>query len=154
MGDFNIVLSGDPAKPYYQLSGTFDESAILPKIKLAPVIVICLGNVHRLNSLGTRTWCNWVREVPSTVQIHVENCPFTFVNAFNDVFGSHPQNLVVQSFYVPFVSETTGERRDILFKRGGQFNEQGEIHPPQILDTLQRPMEMDVLPDYFGFLKR
>lgn len=154
MREFNIVLSGDRKKPFYRLSGTFDETAVLPKIDLAPVIVVCLRNVVRLNSLGTRTWCDWVREVPASVQIHVENCPFTFVNAFNDVFGSHPRNLVVQSFFVPFVSEATGERRDILFQRGDHFDDDGNVRPPRVLDSLQRPMEMDVLPDYFGFLKR
>src|ERR1041384_7984328 len=45
----------------YRLSGRFDESARLPVIKTFPDIEIDLQEVQRLNSIGTRTWCNWVR---------------------------------------------------------------------------------------------
>lgn len=140
-------------KVTYHLSGSFDESAVLPPILLAPTIIICLREVERLNSVGTRTWCEWIREVPADVKIYVENCPFTFINAFNDVFGSHPRNLQVRSFFVPFVSEATGERKDILFTRGQDFDSQSVKAPPTVLDSLNRRMEMDVLPGYFGFLE-
>lgn len=61
-------------------------------------------------------------------------------------------NTKVVSFYIPFYSEKTGERADLLVRDGRDFSagRKPKFNPPN--DRNGEPMEMDVLDDYFAFL--
>lgn len=138
---------------HYKLRGYLNETAELPEIKKSPVIRINLAETTGLNSIGTRNWCNWVSQVKAPDSILVEYCTPVFIKSFNNVVGALNSNMQVVSFYVPFISPTDGERTDILVL-SDQATVNGELAISEVKNQNGELLEMDVLPEYFRFLKK
>jgi hypothetical protein len=68
------------------------------------------------------------------------------------VKGFLTEVMQVDSFFVPFYSQTTGERQDFLVVRGKHFDEVA-VKVPELKDSQGNTMEADVSANYFSFLK-
>lgn len=154
MRPFSLTENHSPGTVSYKLSGYLGEGVDLPVIPFPPTILLHLGELTGLNSVGTRTWCHWVAQMTPPSLIRVEHCPFLLVKTFELIHGACPANMQVFSFYVPYFSEKTNESRLVLFVRGVHYSPDGTLNPPEVLDSQQNPMEMDVLMSYFKFIKR
>jgi len=152
---FSLTQSEQAGRLQIIVRGMVNEKAEFPKIPPVPELYIDLEKVEGLNSTGTRNWCFWVRQIPSPTQIYLEKCPILFVKAFNQISGALPSNASVQSFFVPFIADESGERKDILFVRDENFSDSSSLQIPVVFDSGGKLMEMDVLQQsYFEFLKR
>ena len=149
--DVKEIVSQDTIK--LSFSGHLNENAVLPEFKRFSNVIINLRDVKYINSAGTRTWCTWIKTIPIGTKISFEECPMLFVRAFNYIIGFLPQNSIVDSFSVPFVSDDEEEFTVLLFRRGEHFNEHG-IKQVKVLDSKGKPMEIDVANSYFSFLKK
>jgi|GEM_PF-6621248 len=136
------------------ISGYVSEHAQFPKVEKNDPLIIKFHNVTGLNSVGTRTWVQWFQPLQSVASVTLEEVPSIFIKAFNRVVGTTIPNMKVKSFFVPFLSPE-GERKDILFVEGRDFNSEGRVlTPPKIQDNAGKTLELDVLDDYFQFLKK
>ncbi len=151
--DFKCVKDVSPQLTTLQISGYVNEHAKFPGIDAAPRIKIDLRGVTGLNSIGTRSWLVWVKNGLPDVPVSVVNAPTLFVKMFGEVQGTLSPKIKVDSFLVPYYSDETGERRDIVFERGRQFDDQGSVSAPEVKDSAGHKMELDVLPNFFNFLK-
>ncbi len=148
---FSVVKTVKPEGLHFEVSGYVNENAGFPSMADAtPEMVVSLQAVTGLSSIGTRAWCDWVATFPPTSTVYLENCPVIFVKGFNRVVGVLTPKTKVRSFYVPFFSEKHG-RKDALF---GVDLATGKISATKVVDADGVTMEMDVLPDYFNFLKK
>ena len=148
-------VSGKSTKLIF--SGNLNEHAVLSVPKHCDqlsIISINLRDVSYINSVGTRSWCVWIKKIPSTTQIIFEECPMLFVKAFSYVSGFLPNHAIVNSFYVPYVSEDSEESKIVLYRRGEHYDESGQLKVVSVLDSSGKAMELDVLNKYFAFLKR
>lgn len=140
---------------FVRMSGVIDEHARLPEFKPGAIVVVHLAKVSAINSVGSRTWLGWVQRLRPPIKIQLEECPVVFVKSFNMVRGFLSPNSEVTSFYVPYYSETTGERKDVLAVKGRHFakGRQLKLSPP--VDGQGHAMELDVVePAYLAFLDR
>jgi hypothetical protein len=63
--------------------------------------------------------------------------------------------MAVASFYVPYYSEETDERKDVLFMLGKEYTLDGNLKMPSIKDSKGNEMEIDVnQKTYFSFIKK
>jgi hypothetical protein len=154
MLDFKITKTLDSEAVNYEVFGYIDEKASFPYIDLKPKIIINLKDVKGINSVGTRSWCMWVKQMTSPTLVFLEECPMLFVKSFNQVLGSLTMNMTVNSFVVPYYSEDSDERKLVVFRLGTEFNSAGQIKFPVVLDSKGKAMEPDVLDQYFSFLKK
>ncbi len=154
MINFNITTESDPAKVTYRVSGYVDEKAVFPSAQFKPKIYISLKDVVGLNSVGTRTWCDWVKQMTLPSVVYVDHCPLLFVKSFNQILGSLNANMVVDSFAVPYCSADASEQKNVFFNRGTEYDDAGNLHLPEVKDSKGEIMELDVLPQYFKFLKK
>jgi hypothetical protein len=138
---------------HYRISGYVNEAAKFPPMKQSPIIRIDLGGTKGLNSLGTRNWCDWIAQSGSAGALVVEKCPVIFVKSFNNVVGACPKNMRVDSFYVPFIAPSDGARTDVLFLRE-QVSPDGRPLVSGVKNAQGEVLEIDVLDDYFRFLKK
>lgn len=151
--EFDVFEHGDTIE--YSFSGALDEYAKFPESRPLKKAVIRLGGVTLLNSQGTRAWIGWIQRFRPPLQVVLEDCPVLFVKNFGLVKGFLPEHFVVQSFILPFYSETTRERRDVLLERGIHFERGGKLKLPEQVDSLGTKMEVDVIENaYLAFLKR
>ena len=118
-------------------------------------LTINMEEVTRLNSNGARAWMVWVSGIPSTLPVYLEECPVIVIKSFSLIKGVFLPNMDVLSFYVPFCSDETGERTNVLLEKGKHYFEDGNVKLPTITDAKGEPMEIDVIAEaYFSFLKR
>lgn len=137
------------------ISGYIDESAVFPPLAgAAHSVTIDLAHVTGLNSVGTRNWCTWIGNLKAPTPIQLVNCPAIIVKTFNTVLGAYPVHVQAVSFFVPFYSEKDSSRKDFLYRLDREFTRDGTVKNPQISDALGNAMELDVLPNFFRFLKR
>ncbi len=138
------------------ISGYIDENAIfLPITETPQSMVIDLGQATGINSVGTKNWCKWVQDIRPPTIASIENCPVIFIKTFNNVIGTLSKNVKIRSFFVPHLStDGSGVRKDVLFTLGKEIDASHVIHSPKVFDDNKKEMEMDVLPNFFNFLKK
>lgn len=158
MGQFNVDKKSDGGAAVLSFKGHIDEDASFAGLEFGPEnqIIFDLQEVSAINSCGIREWINWIRTAPSGSQIIYKNCPKVIVDQINMVAGFLPDNAKVESFYVPYYCESSGNEKMVLFTEGKEFKD-GEVFPPEDIkdDETGEFMEMDVIEaKYFKFLNR
>lgn len=137
---------------FAEISGAIDERAQFGEVRVVLQLNINLEGVNFINSVGTRSWCLWLQRFRAPVNVTLTRCPVIMVKSFSSVKNFLTDRCTVQSFYIPFYSESTGERKDFLMVRGTHFGV-GDIKLPEIKDSQGHVMEMDVIPElYLSFI--
>jgi len=155
MQEFKIDITPKGDDLDIVVSGYINEFSKFPKLQPANTVTIDLGGVKGLNSIGTRAWCSWVKEIHHPAKIVLAKCPVIFVKSFNQVKGSYPDNAKITSFAVPYYSDANDERKDVFFVLNEHFGFPDGLRIPKITDSQGAEMEMDVVEDiYFNFLNR
>lgn len=148
---YDAEISGNTV--HLKLQGYIDENATFPFSYEKPEhIQIDMQEVAGINSIGTRSWCEWVDNYKDCKSIKVYNCPPIVIKVFNNVFGAHAKNMSIESFYVPFVSPDNDEFKNVLAEKS-KILKGNTIEFEDVLDSNGQPMELDVLDSYFDFLK-
>ena len=143
------------ATSFVKMAGVIDEHARLPEFTPAPIVVVHLAKVTAINSVGSRAWLGWLQRLRPPIKVQLEECPVVFVKSFNMVRGFLTPTCEVTSFYVPYYSEDTGERKDVLAIKGRHFDVGAQIRIPPPVDSRGAPMELDVVESsYLAFLER
>ena len=138
------------------VKGNVDEDANFtpPDLGSSTTVALDLHEVTAINSVGIREWIKWVKTMPASVKLSVRRCPKIIVDQINMVAGFLPAGTVVESFYVPYYADASGNEKMVLFNNGNEFKN-GEVFPPgEVKDDAGEVMEMDVIEaKYFKFLK-
>jgi len=140
------------------LEGVLDElsppvlTALSAELAAAPQISFDLGGLKRINSLGVRAWCDFMKTLVGKA-VAFRRCSPAFVDQLNTVSDFRAQGSV-ESFLAPYVCETTGKvvyeelvvGRDIT---SGDFSKLG----PRPCAECPQPMIFDDVPErYLHFL--
>lgn len=152
-----VIPSQRGADLVYKFEGTIDEHAVMPTLPspLPPKVILDLGGVISINSLGCRHWVNWVKTFSTEGRLELENCTPGIINQANILVGFLPKNAEISSFYVPYFCEPCAFEQLILLKRGADYS-LGK--PPELASQIpcpkcKEPMDLDVLKDrYLRFL--
>lgn len=153
---FSITKQPEGTKLALKIAGEVDEDANFQPVDTGEFtsVVLDLGDITAINSVGIREWIKWIKSFPANVNIAVRRCPKIIVDQINMVAGFLPSAAVVESFFVPYYSEATGSEKMILFEKDKEFGN-GEVTPPaEVKDDSGEVMDMDVIEaKYFKFLK-
>jgi hypothetical protein len=136
--------------------GPLDEDMSFNKVQLndAKEIVLNFEHVNGIKSFGIRELIRWLGSYKSAKIIY-SRCPKIVVDQINIVDGFLPRNAFVESFFVPYYSEATGEETQVLFRYGHEFDGANVTPPGDIVDSQGNKMEMDAIWDkYFRFLDK
>jgi hypothetical protein len=141
----------------WAFKGTLDETVRLPEPEEGTELIRCdLENLSYVSSNGLLEWRNWITRLSQIPRLYIvlEKCPVTFVKFLGKFKGMLTPRVQVDSFFVPYFSEKTREETDTLFRRGKEYDNAGQINPPQVVDSTGEPMQMDVFQNsYFSFLR-
>jgi hypothetical protein len=117
-------------------------------------IIVDLGTLTHVNSMGIKKWCEWLSAHQKVKQIWLIHVPYVFGRHLSVVKGMVEKNVWIRSIYVPFYSEKLKIREDSLFVHGVHYDDSRIIMMPEILDSEKNFMEIDIRVDtYFMFLK-
>lgn len=112
------------------------------------------AKVTTINSMGIRYWISWLHNNPG-IAFHFKNCPVCIVDQINNVSDFMPSGTTVESFFVPYFSEFTGEEKQELYVLKRDFVRGQPAKVKEITDSQGNKMEIDVYPQkYFKFLMK
>jgi len=162
--EFQVQSLGSQQEKVLVLKGPITEHAVFPIQEVDGVerLVLDLESVSNINSAGIRLWLQWmnaVRLLNPNVVLSVRACPKSMVDQMNFIRDFVPKATIVESFFVPFYCETCDHSDRVLLVRGEHFDERAEnpekVRFPDKLacPTCQKPMEPDVMGNYFKFLR-
>lgn len=162
---FKINIKADPSSAetvILELAGQLmgEEETPIPALELNPKkrYVLELQNFKAINSMGIRSFVDWMRNFTS-IPLSVISCPKFFVDQINMIVGLLPPHARIESFYVPYYSENQDEEQSVLYRLGTEYFLSGEHvklnHPQIVADSKGEAMEIDIIPDrYFKFLDK
>jgi hypothetical protein len=134
------------------------ERGVLKPLNISPTqteVQIFLDENVLFNSMGIQEWIMWLSPIAKdpSKKLTLFKCPVVMVRQINMLKDFLPKNASIQSFFVPYFSEKSGETKCVLFTRGQEFIG-SELKPPVVKDSTGDLMEMDVVEtSYFRFLK-
>lgn len=114
--------------PVLVLTGTIDEDSRIKEIVVpasGPQLVLDLGGISHINSVGIRSWINWVKDISQGRKLIFRRCPRVIVMQMNMVGDFLPPGSTVESFYVPYYCETCDEESEVLFTVGKEIEVAG-----------------------------
>jgi len=156
MGKLDVKMEKASNKLVVKMSGTIDEDADFSRLDLKgnTAVDIELSGVKSINSCGIREWIKWIGTA-GAAPVTFNNCPKVIVDQINMVDGFLPSTGKVNSFYVPYYNDDAGSEKNVLFRYGTEFSDQGVKPPSPVKDEDGNEMEMDVIESkYFKFLNK
>lgn len=154
MSKFTYKTTDDPNFTNVFLEGPINETFLGFDLKRSrdKSLRFDFQKVTTINSMGIRYWINWIHNNPGVV-FYYRNCPVCIVDQINNVSDFMPSGSSIESFYVPYYSEFTGEEKHELYIEGKDFK-RGQIPKvKEFTDSAGNKMEIDIFPQkYFKFL--
>lgn len=153
---FSVSKRQDGTKLVLEVKGNIDEDSSFtpPDIGSSTSVALDLDAVTAINSVGIREWIKWVKSIPAGAQLSVRRCPKIIVDQINMVAGFLPAGTTIESFYVPYYADASGNEKMVLFENGKEFKGGEVFAPAEVKDDSGEAMEMDVIEaKYFKFLK-
>lgn len=162
MKSLEISMTSGPDGKTILFKGVVDEYADFSKLDVSgdSRLVFDLGGVRLINSLGIRSWTNWLKSLGRRA-IVFRRCSKPIVDQMNILEGFVPLLAIVESFFVPYHCGNCDNVSQLLFKSGVEFtpgtaDQPERVSAPEkvICEKCRGPMELDVIePRYFRFLK-
>lgn len=156
MAKFSFKKVEELANVTYFFEGSIDESfsSFSDKPHQNKDVRIDFAKVKSINSIGIRNWIHWIATNPG-VKFAFLNCPVCIVEQINNVKGFAPATTIVESFFVPYYSEETGEEKQELYVLGKDFKVGAAPTIKNIKDSTGKKMELDIYPQkYFKFISK
>lgn len=144
------------------VSGYIGENAELFDLNYtgATKIVMDLGGVNYINSVGVKNWILWTGRFPKEMIVEVHRCPTLIVNQVNTVVGFLRGDSTVQSLTAPFVCNKCSREEGVLLERGVHYQYAKEASPyffkspEKMCPKCNIPMELDAIENkFFNFLR-
>ena len=152
-----MPMGSDPLVIHFIGAMTEDADLSMLRVPKTARLEIDLSQLTSINSIGIREMRTWSQALENR-EIKVTFAPKCFVDQVNMVPDLIPRWTIIDSFYVPYYSEQTGEESRALFTLGTEFSFEDagfKLNPPLVSDTQGNQMEPDVIMDnYFAFLNR
>jgi hypothetical protein len=135
-----------------KVTGPIDENFVFPESVACEVLIVDLDGLSMFNSMGIRTWLKWSRDKRGFQSMKLENCRPIFLYQIRFVKDMLPPFATVDSFYVPFYDTQNDANQDFKIVRGKDYDE-SRLELPKPVNNQGQPLELDVDPSYFQFLK-
>lgn len=156
MAKFSFKKIEELTSVTFSFEGSIDESFSTFSVKPHPNkgAHINFEKVKSINSIGIRNWIQWIISNPG-VKFTFQKCPVCVIEQINNVKGFAPVGTVIESFFVPYYSEETGEEKQELYILGKDFQIGAPPTVKVIKDSSGKKMDLDIYPQkYFKFIQK
>jgi hypothetical protein len=98
-----------------ELYGIVDERADFSELaqQLSGVVVLELGSITRINSVGVREWIRFITGLPEVTELTLSHCSPAIVNQLNMIANFRGPGRI-RSFYAPYVCGDCDHEEDRL----------------------------------------
>lgn len=133
---------------WVSLTGNIDEGAdFAPVTRLPGPLVIDLGGINRINSLGVREWIHFVKEREAAgIDLTFERCSPVMVGQVGMISNFMGKRSRIKSVLVPYVCPACSTETLGLF----EVMPGAEVPLSAPCPKCQQAMELDELPDTYS----
>ncbi|MGE4131488.1 MAG: hypothetical protein AB7F86_07600 [Bdellovibrionales bacterium] len=141
------------------INGALNENAQFPNFPnpIGGRLVIDLEGVTMINSLGCRTWSQWLNKINAKNGVALQRCSPPVVHQLNVLSGFIGPNAVVESAFVTYYCDSCGATEKVLVPLGAGIKsiDQIKLDETMICPVCSALMELEVSPErYFTFVAR
>lgn len=136
-----------------ELYGIVDERADFAELasQLSGAVVLELGAITRINSVGVREWIRFVSDLPEVTELTLSHCSPAIVNQLNMIANFHGRGRI-RSFYAPYVCADCNHEADRLIDVEADRPGSTTLAPERC-PRCDGEMSLDDLPErYLAFL--
>lgn len=140
-----------------KLAGSIDEEMALAELKVGQyeAIVIDVGGINFINSVGSREWVKWMKEVGRGSKLSFINCPKIFIDQTNMIEGFVPPNASIDSFLVPYFCNACETQTPKTFATADIRGKSDKVPEFTVCSGCGKKAEIDVIPStFFKFLNK
>lgn len=153
LGEFKYeFVERDSSRAVVNFLGTIDERTDLASVfeGLPHEVVIDLGGIEHINSVGVREWMRFISKACSEHSISLQNCSPVMVRQFNMIFNARGTAKITSVILPYYCSNCGNEPRVVL-----QLGTNNAIPETVTCGSCQGEAEFDDLPDnYLSFLNQ
>ncbi len=146
MSSLNITTRDADKTQFMILDGFIDEKALLPTIPPGvEELILDLGDVQRINSMGVRLWIDWLRAVKETnpnLKLILDRCPRVFLGQAGIVMGLIPKNSEIRTICAPYFCERCDTEQTKLIEL--KILVEKKTQQAVLCATCNRPMAIDI----------
>ncbi|MCB0384922.1 MAG: hypothetical protein KDD43_05985 [Bdellovibrionales bacterium] len=156
------LKKSSPTHTVAVINGSIGQECDLFDAEVANLTDLTLDfeNMTFINSVGVKSWLDWIKALPENLTVHFVNCTPLIVNQLNQVIGFIPPKGIIESFFIPYICDECGNEDRVLAKKDVDFDWPAQSKPPRIsapnsitCSNCRSQMEMDMLPSkFFAFL--
>lgn len=105
------------------LEGPIGETTPMFTLPLEGVqeIILDLGGVTYINSIGVKQWIIWTNKIPATCTVKIVNSPFVIASQASMVVGFVTKNMHFETLRLPYACESCNFEETYLASRGKDF---------------------------------
>ena len=157
--DFSYKIKTEGGNTQIDFCGDLNENAELPDTakKFSGELRVNLKQVTGLNSLGCRKWIHWFKTVTTEGGVALVHCPALIIGQINILSGFVPDDVAVESFYVPYTCDQCGRSHAQFVESSAVFGADGSLQVPAEMPCPQCSgiLEIEYTPQtYFSFLTK
>lgn len=114
--------------------GPIGETTPMFNLPLAGLkdIVLDMGGVTMINSIGIRQWITWTNKIPVDCSVKMINCPFVIGTQASTVVGFARSNMKLESIKLPYLCEACETEQSVLVRRGVEYDYKTATEPVKL----------------------
>lgn len=155
---FAFKISETAGNTQIHFSGSLDENSKLPDNAdtFHGNLILNMADVNQINSMGCRTWVNWIKSLKAEGQIRLAECSAPVIGQANILIGFLPGHVKVDSFFVPYSCPMCNGVQLKLYNTKDAFvNGQVTVKEKIPCAKCGGSQSFDMMPQkYFTFLRR
>lgn len=103
----------------FTIPATVDDTTRFPTYRgfHGQKFILDLRDLRMMNSMGIRTWVDWVRGFMANNTVVLRNCPMTFMSIAAIVVDVVPNEVVIESMILRYIDSETNTSMRCLFTR-------------------------------------
>jgi hypothetical protein len=134
----------------HEINGKINEASVLPSLSNDKNLILNLEKVESINSIGVKTWMNWLKELEKCESYTFSKVPRILIDQCNMIKDFIPSNKIT-SFEVPYFCDSCETQNRVFLEVVNRRHPLVETSVP--CKTCGKSCEMDVIPNsYFKFL--
>lgn len=149
-------IEGSPGEQVLEIQGVVDESADLSPLDTfaagGGTLVLDLGGIDRINSVGVREWIRAMKRIPDSVVVVWDHVSTAMVTQLNMIANFHGHGRI-RSFYAPYYCAACDLEQRFLLTVAGDLAAGQARAPAHTCPECSGPLEFDdIEEDYLGGL--
>lgn len=142
-------------KQTIKLSGLMNENSIFESVDFSDSneIVLDLGGISLINSIGIRGWLKWCQSLPKDKSLHIVNAPKSMIDQANMLSNFFPKHAQINSLELPYFCDNCEKSHSAFFELSPPLNVNA-VPSTSICPYCKKIAQLDIVKEsYFNFLK-